>query len=160
MQSKEEKIGWYAVKVFYNRLSPILDILEDSSIRSFVPEGLIPSLLFMQTTELYVRSFQEQNYSRAWVYSDPITHRPSVIPTKEMDIFIFVVTAGAQGLLYLGEDKPEYHIGDRVRVTDGPFKGAEGHIKRIKKDRRLIITVAGVAAVATSFIHPDFLEKV
>jgi transcription antitermination factor NusG len=45
-------------------------------------------------------------------------------------------------------------------VTDGPFKGAEGHIKRIKRDRRLIVSIDGVVAVATTYIHPKFLKKV
>jgi transcription antitermination factor NusG len=54
----------------------------------------------------------------------------------------------------------QYHEGDLVRVTEGPFKGAVGHIKRIKKDRRLIVSISGIAAVATSYIHPQFLETV
>ena len=45
-------------------------------------------------------------------------------------------------------------------VTGGPFKGAEGHIKRIKRDRRLIVTIKGVVAVATAYIHPSLLRKV
>jgi transcription antitermination factor NusG len=77
-----------------------------------------------------------------------------------MEVFIFVSSSGAQGLTFLGDDRPEYHQGDLVRVTDGPFKGAEGHIKRIKKDRRLVVSIRGVAAVATTFIHPQFLEVV
>ena len=60
----------------------------------------------------------------------------------------------------LGDDRPEYHMGDRVVVTQGPFKGAEGHIKRIKKDRRLVVTIPGVVAVATAYIPPDFLKKI
>ena len=75
-------------------------------------------------------------------------------------MFVFVCTAGQQGLSYLGDDKPEYHQGDRVRVTDGVFKGAEGYIKRIKKDRRLVVSVRGVAAVATAYIPPQFLETI
>jgi ribosomal protein L24 len=51
-------------------------------------------------------------------------------------------------------------MGDRVVVTGGPFKGAEGHIKRIKRDRRLVVTIPGIVAVATAYIHPDLLKKV
>jgi ribosomal protein L24 len=51
-------------------------------------------------------------------------------------------------------------MGDRVVVTDGPFKGAEGHIRRIKKDRRLVVAIAGVVAVATTYIHPSMLKKI
>ena len=61
---------------------------------------------------------------------------------------------------YFGADAPEYHTGDRVRVIDGIYKGAEGYIKRIKKDRKLVVSVTGVAVVAVSYIHPDYLEKI
>ena len=71
-----------------------------------------------------------------------------------------MVSAGRDGLELLGDDRPEYHEGDRVVVTDGPFKGAEGHIKRIKRDRRLVVTIRGVVAVATTYIHPSLLRKV
>ena len=86
--------------------------------------------------------------------------RPSVVSDREMEVFRFVVSAGREGLELLGDDKPEYHQGDRVVVTGGPFKGAEGHIKRIKKDRRLVVTISGVVAVATTYIHPSLLRKV
>ena len=75
---------------------------------------------------------------------------------------VLAMTAADAGrnVKYFGADAPEYHTGDRVRVTDGIYKGAEGYIKRIKKDRKLIVSVTGVAVVAVSYIHPDFLEKV
>ena len=50
--------------------------------------------------------------------------------------------------------------GVRVRVTEGPFKGAEGYIKRIKGNRRLIVSIEGVVAVATTYIPGCFLEKI
>ena len=47
-----------------------------------------------------------------------------------------------------------------MRVLEGPLKGAEGYIKRIRKDRRLLVAIEGFIAVATTFIPPQFLEKV
>jgi len=49
---------------------------------------------------------------------------------------------------------------DRVRVIDGEFKGAEGYIKRIKGNRRLVVAIEGVVAVATAYIPSCYLEKV
>lgn len=43
-----------------------------------------------------------------------------------------------------------------MRVTEGPFKGAEGYIKRIKGNRRLIVSIEGVVAVATTYIPGVF----
>jgi ribosomal protein L24 len=45
-------------------------------------------------------------------------------------------------------------------VIDGPLKGAEGYIKRIKKDRRLLVCVEGVIAVATSYLPERMVEKI
>lgn len=150
---------WFAAKVHYNRVQPIREQLIEGRVDFFVPE-VIPSLVFVRCTDDYLAQFEQKNFSRLWIYRDLLTSKPSAIPEKEMEVFIFVCSAGKQGLTFLGEDKPEYHQGDLVKVTDGVLKGAEGYIKRIKKDRRLVVSVRGVAAVATAYIHPDLLEKV
>ena len=150
---------WYAMKVYYNRMKLLREQLAVDEVNYFVP-SMISSLLFVQTTSDYLKQFVNNYHDRIWVYSDLVTHKPSAIPDHEMEVFIFVCTAGKQGLCYLGDDKAEYHKGDHVRVTDGQFKGAEGYIKRIKKDRRLIVSVRGVAAIATSYIPPQFLEPI
>jgi transcription antitermination factor NusG len=53
----------------------------------------------------------------------------------------------------------DYRSGDKVRVTGGPFKGAEGYIKRIRGNRRLVVALEGIIAVATTYIPGRFLEK-
>lgn len=155
-----EEYHWYAAKVFFNKTAPIVSFLQSVSVHFYLPSDIIPSLLFIYSTPDFILDFQSKFYERLWIYSGRITRQPSTIPDREMQLFIFVTSAGKKGLIYLGDDRPEYHVGDRVRVTSGPFKGAEGHIKRIKKDRRLIITIPGIAAVATTFIHPSLLEPV
>lgn len=154
-----EELHWYAAKVRYNRTLPIREQLTADRVEHYVPE-IIGALVFLHTTEEYLNRFEQNNFSRLWIYRNPLTRKPSSIPDREMEVFMFVCSAGKQGLTYLGDDKPEYHLGDRVVVTDGPFKGAEGHIKRIKKDRRLVVTIAGIVAVATTYIHPSMLKKV
>ena len=152
-------MNWYAAKVYHNKTTHIDGQLTVDGVHHYVPE-VVRSLVFLETDEEYLRHFEQQNFSHLWVYRQPGTTTPTVIPNHEMEMFLFVCTAGEHGLTYLGDDLPEYHQGDLVRVIDGPFKGAEGHIKRIKKDRRLVVCIKGVAAVATSFIHPRFLEVV
>ena len=93
-------------------------------------------------------------------YYDKSTGKPIVIPEEQMDRFIKLCSVKDSGLEYLGEDDPRFHQGDKVRVTEGIFKGLEGHIKRIRHDRRLIVTIEGVAAFATGYIPPSFLEKI
>ena len=157
MEAMTETVRWYAIKVYYNRMKQLREQLAVDGIRFFIP-SMVSSLLFVQASNDYLMQFEEGYRGRLWVYRDLLTGKPSAIPEREMEVFIFVCTAGQQGLSYLGEDKPEYHKGDRVRVTDGVFKGAEGYVKRIKKDRRLVVSIRGVVAVATSYIPPQFLE--
>ena len=157
MEAMTETVRWYAIKVYYNRMKQLREQLAVDGIRFFIP-SMVSSLLFVQASNDYLMQFEEGYRGRLWVYRDLLTGKPSAIPEREMEVFIFVCTAGQQGLSYLGEDKLEYHKGDRVRVTDGVFKGAEGYVKRIKKDRRLVVSIRGVVAVATSYIPPQFLE--
>lgn len=154
-------MAWYAARVFFNKVEPLVRKLEEDNVHYYLPpSSLISSLLFVDCDEYYLKQFQQEFIGRMFVYGNCETHHPSVIRDAEMKIFILVTSSGDEGLTYLGDDRPEYHQGDRVRVTAGPFQGAEGHIKRIKKDRRLVISLQGIVAVATTYIHPDLLEKV
>ncbi len=117
--------------------------------------------MFIRCNEHYILNFSSKHWQEAWVYRSMDDRRiPAPIPDHEMDVFRFVVTAGRQGLTVLGDDNPKYHEGDRVVVIDGPFKGAEGHVHRIKRDRRVVVAVNGVVAVALTYIHPNMLKKV
>lgn len=156
---RSDEVRWYAIKVYYNRMTPLQEQLGVDGVRYFIP-SMITSLLFVQASLGYVMQFEDGRHGKLRVYRDLLTGKPSAIPDREMEVFIFVCTAGQQGLSYLGDDRPEYHQGDRVRVTEGPFKGAEGYIKRIKKDRRLVVSIRGVAAVATTYIPPQFLMTI
>lgn len=159
---QEQEVGksWYAAKVFFNRVAEVSKVCEEMEVKNYIPSDVITSLAFFYCTESELFDIQKELYQRIHVYTRLDSRDPMPIPQREMDLFIMVTSSGDNNLLFLGDDKPEYHQGDRVRVTEGPFKGAEGHIKRIKKDRRLIITIPGIAAVATTFIPPQFLEKV
>lgn len=153
-------VHWYAIKVYYNRVQPLIEECKMAGMEFFAPTDIIGSLLFVHCTENEVLHLAATSDVKMWVYRNTEGTRPAAIPDREMEVFRFVVTAGHDGLEILGDDKPEYHVGERVVVTDGPFKGAEGHIKRIKRDRRLIVTIKGVVAVATAYIHPSLLRKV
>ena len=45
-------------------------------------------------------------------------------------------------------------------VTDGLYKGAEGYVKRIRHARKVLVAIQGVAVVALSNIHPQYLQKI
>lgn len=155
-----DKKHWYALKVYYNRVQPLIAECLGEGMEFFAPTDIIGSLLFVRCDDGSLSRLAERHRGQVWVYRKADSREAAAIPDHEMEVFRFVVTAGRDGLKLLGDDRPEYHEGDRVVVTGGPFKGAEGHIKRIKRDRRLVVSIRGVVAVATTYIHPSLLQKV
>ena len=134
-------------------------MLDERGIEYYA-QKIMPSYIFLHTTLKQIELLRLTEYNRFYVYVDRATRIPLAIPQREIDIFKIMTSAGEGGFEFLGDDPSVYQKGDLVRVTDGPFKGAEGYVKRIRKDRRLIITISGVAAIATAYIPLELLEKV
>lgn len=172
-----EPIHWYALKIFYSRLKLIKAELDRAGVTTYVAmttieefkdgklkyvqKPLVASLLFLQTTETFVKNFKYLHESDLMYYQDFATKRPAVIDDVEMRSFI-ILTSADRGtrVQYLGESVPDFKRGEHVRVTGGIYAGAEGYIKKVRSDRKLIVEVRGVAVVAVSYIHPAFLEKI
>ena len=168
--------NWYALKVFYNRVAKIETLLKGRNIESYIPmksveqvvagrkvrrrKPAISSLMFMRCSEVEATEIQKLLMGEVMVYRNRGERQPAAIPDKEMQMFIRVTSIDDLGMEYLGEVNEEWATGDRVRVTGGIFQGAEGYIKRIKGNHRLIVAIEGVIAVATSYIPTCFLEKV
>jgi hypothetical protein len=77
---------------------------------------------------------------------------------EQMEAFIWM-TSNDFDVKYLGEPK-DLKLGDRVRITSGPLKGQTGNVKRIKKDRKFVITIGNVAAFTIEGITHDMMEKI
>lgn len=165
---------WYAFRIFRNGKKFFMDTICNDGKRYFIPmritrtidlnckeevkkEVLFQNLVFVRAGQPYIEKLVTNMRSLAGVYRDPSTKEIARIPDAEMDTFIFVLTKGCEHLdIYEGELRKN----DRVRVTEGIFKGAEGYIVRIKGDRRFVVSVNGVAAVATAYIPQSMLEKI
>ena len=74
-----------------------------------------------------------------------------------MEDFILVAGSLDEQLVYLKPDEINLSKGDRVKIIEGPFKGVEGTFIRIKGDRRVVVAIEGLMAVATTFIHPSLI---
>lgn len=169
---------WFALKVFYNKVFEIEDILKKDKIETYIPceetlmerngikkklrRPVINSLMFFRSTVCRALEVQRQFTNKVILYTRQkgLKRLPLAIPDREMNIFMLVTSSGEQGMEYFGEDNSKFHQGERVRVIDGKFKGAEGVICRIRKNRRLVVTVQGVCAVATSYIPQAFLQRI
>ena len=129
--------------------------------RIYKREPVVTSLLFVRAAEGDIPWIRNQLEGKGFVYMTADRKRPSVIPDRQMAMFRLVASSGEDGLEFFSDERLVNDAqGDRVRVKEGPLKGAEGYIKRIRRDRRLLVAIEGFVAVATSFIPPELLEKV
>lgn len=169
----EEK-HWFAFHMFRNSRKQFLAKLVSDSQEYYVAEQvsqnylpdysvetvkklLFPSIVFVRCTLEYVEKIRLNPSSLVAPYTNPGTKEPAQISDKEMQTFMFVLRTGSEYIEAVDEKMVK---GDKVRVLDGLFKGAEGYIVRIKGDRRFVVTLEGVAAVATTYIPQRFLEKI
>ena len=149
---------WYALKVFYNRVEQIRDIFKAARYETFAP-SVIPSLLFVKCSEEYLVALKREHWDKFMYYKDAEGKHPGSIQDHEMEVFITALSNPAVTPEYLGEDTEKYMTGDAVRITDGPYKGYEGFICRIKHDRKLVVCVRGVAVVGFSDVKMEYVEK-
>jgi transcription antitermination factor NusG len=120
----------------------------------------ISNLCFVRTTrnilEERMISMGERRYAHfIW---NVHTRQPIIVPDKAMEDFIHICTVMSDETLYLKDITSKLHEGQRVRVIDGPFKGIEGTVLRVKRSRRVVVDFPDLLAVATNYIDPRNLE--
>lgn len=133
----------------------------------FRNKPMVNSILFARADEQQVSIIEEKlsdketGIKKGFIYKDSTWKHYCVIPDLQMSFFKDAILKYGDKVRILTDVKPtRFNTGDRVRVKEGPFKGAEGYIIRINKDRRFVVCIEGVLAVATSYIPKHMLEKV
>lgn len=104
--------------------------------------------------------YQEKSKIHFFPWKDCATGKPVVVSDADMKNFIGVAGSYDEQLIYLPSDPVNWNKGQRVRITGGPMKGYEGRFVRVKGDRRVVVEIPGVIAVATGFIHPSMVEAI
>ena len=168
--------SWYALRATYSRELKVQAQLNAMGVRTFVPmmwkrvekdgrevKKLVPAvsnLCFVYWTkhdiDEYIRGFggnSPVNY-----YWDRTAGRALTVPEKAMDDFIKVASTMDEDIIYLTEISSKLHEGQTVKVKEGPFKGVEGKIVRIRKSRRILVELPGMLAVATTYVAAGDLE--
>ena len=169
-------MNWFAIRVSYGRVLKFSTQLQELGVQHFVPMAkkkvvkdgktvtvtapAVSNLCFVYSTKAFLDDLfrgmgENRNVHFFW---DKSTRNPIVVSDKAMADFMQVCTIMADDTLYLKDITDKLHEGQKVRVTEGPFKGVEGTILRIKRSRRIVVELPGLLAVATSYVDPRFLE--
>lgn len=174
-----DAVAWYVMRVTYQRELPVQTKLNASGIETYVPLGrvrrrnaegiaigwktepLVHNYIFIRDTLRNIRSLkQEIPHLRYMMGTDEDgLSRPQSVPDKQMQDFMTVVRTRGSKLL---TEVPNLKKGDRVRVLTGPFEGVEGVFVMMPRrhENRVVVQIAGVAAVATTSLLRSDVEKI
>ena len=85
-----------------------------------------------------------------------------VVPQEQMRSFVIVAGSDDERVMFLPQEGVELAKGERVRIIAGPFVGAEGVLTKITGvcDRRVVVKIEGVAAVAAPTLPAEFVERI
>ena len=172
LSCQEHSKTWFALRATYSRELKVQAQLRERGVRCFVPmmwrkfedkKKLVPAvsnLVFVYWTrediDAYIRSFGDArpvNY-----YWDRTANAPLTVPEKAMENFINIASTLDKDLVYLTEVSEKLREGQVVKVKEGPFKGVEGKIVRIRKSRRVLVELPGMLAVASTYVSANDIE--
>ncbi len=174
----EEKKIWFAMRVTYRRELAAEAILKEKGIESYIPKKhsadpkhkgkkiLVPvihNLIFVFTTPSEMRQLKA---SMEIPYLQYMVNKRSgtkiIVPDSQMRPFIAATADYDDTLLYFQPEELNLAKGTRVRVTAGPLEGHEGIFLKVKgaRDRRLVIHIEGVIAVAKALVHPELVQVI
>lgn len=163
------------------RLMAIKEFLDQHQVQNFLPlthrrvnvdgkqkmvlEPAVNNLIFIRSTEERL-TFMKRHQRillplryMMWRPQNGLIGTIIRVPDRQMESFIRVASITDNRVMFLGDKDFSKKIGTRVRITEGVFQGVEGVVCRVKKDRRVVVSIQGVASVAISYISPAFLEE-
>ena len=151
--------SWFVIGMRYLRASKLEEKFKSRGYETFVPP-VVTNLLFVHSDYLPLFKYLEEKSFGHPVYflRKREDWQPMEIRDSEMQKFILVCKAYAQPIILT--ECPKLKLGDKVRIKDGELKGVEGHIVRLKKQKRVLINVDNAFWVATAHIEPELLELI
>ena len=168
MNTSSADLNWYPLRITYSRELALKNYLDSKQIENFIPmryeyivrneckiRKLVPAihnLVFVRSTRKQLEEIKEAKGAILPIryIMDCETQQPITIVAGNCD----------QQVVYLDPTTINLKRGQRVRITGGVFEGVEGEFVRIKDDRRVVVVIQGLMAVATAFIHPSLIEQI
>lgn len=167
---------WFPMRVTYHREMKIKGLLDGLGVENFLPmhyeivetktggkkRVLVPAihnLIFVRSTQEFLTSLKMSHEGFApmrYIMKRPVSKDDKseiiTVPDWQMNNFMRVASVQDDRVMFLDNNAYINKIGQRVKVIDGYFSGVEGVVKRINKNKRVVVQLEGLAAVAIAFV--------
>ena len=174
--------NWFPMRVTYSRELKVKAELDRLEIENFVPmtyklidddtdnphRELVPAinnLIFVHSTQERVSHLKLSNETLEPLryMIDRTASREHAIMTvgdREMENFMRVASRTDDSVMFLDEETVVGKEGKRVEIMGGAFEGVTGVIRRVKRCKRVVVELEGIASVAIAYVPAGLLREV
>ena len=173
---------WFPMRVTYQREMKMKAELERLGIENFVPmtyklidgdmdnphRELVPAinnLIFVHSTQERISYLKLSNETLEPLryMIDQTAQQPHTIMTvadRQMENFMRVTSRTDDSVMFLDEETVVGKEGKRVEIMGGAFEGVTGVVRRVKRCKRVVVELEGIASVAIAFVPAGLLREV
>ena len=176
---------WFPMRVTYHREMKVKVELDRLGIENFVPmrykvverqnDGdaelrrvLVPAinnLIFVRSTQERLSELKQTNevleplrYMMDRTAS--LEHAIMTVADREMENFMRVASRTDDSVMFLDNETVVGKEGKRVEIMGGAFEGVTGVIRRVKRCKRVVVEIEGVASVAIAWVPAGMLKEI
>ena len=173
MDCQDTDTKWYVLRVTYQRELSTKEYLDKLDIENFVPvrvvrrrvrEVAVHNYIFVRSTREVIDDLKTFRLPilRYVMHQQNGENQIMTVPESQMRNFIAVAANIDEPVIFLSPEEVALSKGDKVRIKDGVFMGVEGTFMRVKntRDRRVVVKIDGITAVATASIPSALVEKI
>ena len=176
MTQKKKESDWYIIYRNRNNYEYLFKILQKHDIPYYTAVSMveeykgdeivnkeyesIKNLIFIQLSEsgsLFFNKLKTDFGIDIIPYIDCMTGEPAKVGNDEMERFIMLSKNDPDSIEILKDRFEKFCDRPRVRVKAGPYEGLEGRLVRIRRDRKVVISL-GTNAISISGIHFSLLD--
>ena len=176
---------WFPMRVTYQREMKVKAELDRLGIENFVPmrykvvesqnDGdtelrrvLVPAinnLIFVRSTQERVSELKQTNevlepLRYMMDHTAVGEHTIMTVADRKMENFMRVASRTDDSVMFLDNETVIGKEGKRVEIMGGAFEGVTGVIRRVKRCKRVIVEIEGVASVAIAYVSAGMLKKI
>lgn len=178
-QSSQESLQWFAMRDLKRRHAklPAYKLFENLKVQYFTPmvhrlvvvngkriDQEVPfmqDLLFVKDTREHLDLIVESTPKLQYRYKIGVQHMPIIVPTAEMERFIYAVESSENPKFYsLNEVTPEM-INRKIRIIGGKLDGYTGTLvtTRGSKVKRLLVELPSLLAASVE-VEAEYIQLV
>ncbi|WP_294747092.1 UpxY family transcription antiterminator [uncultured Prevotella sp.] len=176
---------WFPMRVTYQREMKVKAELDRLGIENFVPmrykvverhnngdtelrRVLVPAinnLIFVRSTQERVSELKRTNevlepLRYMMDHTAAREHAIMTVADGEMENFMRVASRTDDSVMFLDDETVLGKEGKRVEIMGGAFEGVTGVIRRVKRCKRVVVEIEGVASVAIAWVPAGMLKEI